>query len=343
MRKFFKVAVAGVLIALATIVYSAQRHAMSTADRMAQAATDFLQCLTPEQRAQATFPFDDDERFNWHFIPRERKGLPFKDLDPAQGLVAHALVASGQSVQGYRKALHIMSLEKVLARLEDDYSGRRDPEKYYLSVFGTPGGDGAWGWRLEGHHLSLNFTVVNGAAVASTPHFLGSNPQKIPDGPRAGFRTLAAEEDLGRALFQSLNAQQQATARFADTAPRDIFTSADREVMLEKPIGLNASQMTPDQQQKLQRLIEEYAANVPDDLAAQRLTQMQAGLWDGTWFAWAGPDAVGAKHYYQVRGPAYLIEYDNTQNNGNHVHAVWRDPADDFGRDLLKEHYQQNH
>src|SRR5262249_17996235 len=198
----------------------------------------FLAALTPEQQAKATFDFKDNERSNWHFIPKARKGLPFKELTPAQRPLAFALLSTGLSQDGYAKATTIMSLEQVLGELEGSKAPfARDPEMYYLTIFGRPGEK--WGWRVEGHHVSVNFTLAGGQAIAATPSFLGANPAEVRQGPRQGLRVLAAEEDLGRKLVKSFDDAQRQTAVMAVAAPKDIITAAHAKVKPLEPVGLS--------------------------------------------------------------------------------------------------------
>jgi hypothetical protein len=306
---------------------------------MTLAAEHFLASLDPEQRAQATFPFQDDERLNWHFIPKPRKGLPLLDMTPPQKALAHALLSAGLSQQGYIKAVTIMSLEDVLRIMENADPNYRNPQKYYFSVFGTPSDTGTWGYRVEGHHISQNFTVVNGK-IAGTPSFFGANPAEVREGPRKGLRTLAAEEDLARDLLESLTPEQKKVAIVTAEAYKDILTSAARKAALEgQPSGLSAAKMTKKQFDLLQVLLSDYASNVPEQLAQARMEQVKkAGT--NLFFAWAGVEQRGGPHYYRIQAPAFLIEYDNTQNNANHIHSVWRDFNGDFGLDLLAMHYQ---
>lgn len=306
---------------------------------MAEAANAFLAALTPEQRTQATFSFTAEERLNWHFIPRERKGLPLKDMTPAQKHLAHGLLSAGLSQRGYRKATTIMSLEDVLRILENDSGVRRNPEGYFFSIFGEPGEKGVWGYRVEGHHMSLNFTLVDGR-VAGSPNFFGANPAEVRQGPRKGLRALRAEEDLGRELLLALTPEQKAVAVVSKEAYKDILTEASRKASLQgQPSGLSAAKMNAKQRALLQVLLEEYVNNMPGQIAQSRLEQIKrAGT--NLFFAWAGVEERGGPHYYRIQAPAFLVEYDNTQNNANHIHSVWRDFTGDFGLDLLGEHYK---
>jgi len=311
---------------------------------MAAAADRFLASLSAEQRHRATFPFESDERLKWHFIPNEmfpRKGVSFKELNAEQRSVAHALLRSGLSQRGYLTATAVMDLERVLRALEGGTRFARDPEEYFVSVFGTPDAGGAWGWRVEGHHLSLHFTIVGESAVASSPAFFGANPAKVRDGPLKGRRVLGAKEDAARALFLALDVTQRAQAVVSEAPPEDIVTGNKLPIDPLSPVGIRASELSESQRGLLQGLLEVYTSLMADDIAAQRLARLrQAGLEKVT-FAWAGAIERGKPHYYRLQGPTFLIEYDNTQNDGNHVHSVWRDFAADFGRDLLREHVRE--
>jgi hypothetical protein len=313
------------------------------ADDMAGAATAFWNSLTPEQQKTAHYEVKDEERFDWHFIPKPRKGLTIKAMDSAQRALAYALLSSGLSHHGFAQALTIMSLDQVLKTIEPPGGKNvRDPEMYYFTIFGQPGPKGAWGWRVEGHHLSLNFLIVDGKAIASAPAFFGANPAEVRDTPRKGLRTLGAVEDLGRQLVKSLSPDQQKTAIITGAAPKDIVTSNARKAMIEKPQGVLASDMTPEQQQILTALIREYAQRHRPELAADDLQRVEQAGFGKIRFAWAGDTEPGKGHYYRIHGPTFLVEYDNTQNNANHVHSVWRDLQNDFGEDLLAKHYQES-
>ena len=327
----------GLLAALcAGAVLSAQRSSSA----MATSAGRFLASLTPEQRQSAAFSFDAPERMRWHFIPDEtfpRKGLTFKAMTEPQRTLAHDLMKSALSERGYATYTEIMQLEKILKAIENGPMAR-DQEMYHFSIFGTPSAQGTWGWRVEGHHVSLHFSVVNGTAVANTPSFAGSNPAEVRDGPNKGKRVLALQEDSARALVTSLDASQRTTAVIADAAPNDILTEAKLDISPLSPIGIKASALTMAQRDLLMKLLDAYAGLMAPDIAADRLGKIKTAGVENVAFAWAGPVERGQKHYYRVQGPTFLIELDNTQNNGNHIHSVWRDFNGDFGRDLLREH-----
>jgi hypothetical protein len=317
-------------------------HRLKPSSLMAEAANRFLAALTPEQRAKATFAFEESERQNWHFVPIERKGLALREMTSAQKHLATALLSAGLSQQGFFKAETIMSLEDVLRLIEHGTGPERDPEKYFVSIFGTPSAEGTWGYRVEGHHLSQNYTVVGGH-VAGAPSFFGANPAEVREGPRKGLRALGAEEDLGRAVIQALDPAQRKAAIVDALAYKDIITFDSRQAALKgRPSGLAASKMNAQQFDLLMALVEEYARNMPDQIAEAREEQIKKAGKE-IYFAWAGGVEKGEPHYYRVQTAAFLIEYDDTQNDANHIHAVWRDFNGDFGLDLLKLHYQASH
>jgi hypothetical protein len=310
---------------------------------MAQAANNLLAALSPEQRAKASFEFKDEERYNWHFIPRDRKGLPLKEMDHAQRALAHALLSTGLGQRGYVEAVTIISLEQILKEMEQGKGPARDPERYFFSIFGKPGPTGIWGWRVEGHHLSLNFTLADGRPASAGPAFFGTNPGEVREGQRKGLRVLAAEEDMGRALVKSLDESQRKAAVVPGAAPGEMITKNDRKVSFTDPAGVTYEQLNPQQRQALLSLVDLYARRLRTEMAEQDLRKvMDAGV-EKIRFAWAGGLERGEPHYYRIVGPTFLVEYDNTQNNANHIHTVWRDFSNDFGEDVLKKHYDQAH
>ena len=313
----------------------------SNTDEMLTAADDFISILSEDQRARAVFAFEDAERHRWHFIPTEmfpRAGVALKEMDSEQRGRAHDLIRSALSQSGYMTTLQIMELEDVLQALESGGRFARDSEEYVLSVFGTPSGDTSWGWRFEGHHVSLHFTIVGGAVVASSPAFLGANPAEVLDGPDKGLRALADKEDVARTLLQALDAGQLEMAIISDVAPRDIVTGAELEIDPLIPVGIGVTMLSEEQRSLLMDLIIAYTSVMVEGIADYRLEKLyEAGI-EKIAFAWAGGVERGEQHYYRVQGPTFLIEYDNTQNNANHIHSVWREFDGDFGRDLLREH-----
>jgi hypothetical protein len=322
------------------MTFPARGHGVS--EDMAEAAQTFLNALNETQRGKAVYELKDDERFNWHFVPKARKGLSFKEMEPHQRALAHALLSSGLSHRGYFKASTIMSLEQILKETEKGSGPTRDPEAYFVTIFGKPESHGNWAWRFEGHHLALNFTVA-GHEVAVTPSFMGTNPGEVREGPRKGLRVLGREEDLARELVKSLNAEQQKVAIFTNKAPADIITGADRKARVLEPKGISKNKLNKKQQQLLMSLIEEYLYRARPEVAQAEMKEVEDAAAKEIWFAWGGSTEPKEGHYYRVQGPTFLLEYDNTQNNANHVHAVWRDLKNDFGEDILRKHYDESH
>ena len=317
-------------------------------EEIADAARSFLASLSTAQRAQATFAFDSGERSRHHFIPPEafeRNGFVYKEMNSEQKVRALDLLRSGLSQKGYMTAQQIMEVEGILGVLVEG-EGRqsaRDQEEYWVSVFGTPSTGGTWGWRWEGHHLSLNFTIVEGDITVSTPTFLGANPATVPEGPRRGMRAMREQEDAARELLASLDAGQQDVAIFDDVAPTNVVTGADLVVDPLDPIGIRGSALSSGQQEMLMDVIDSYISIMADDIAALRRAAVREGGIENTYFAWAGPTERGEVAYYRVQGPNFLIEFDNTQEDPNHIHAVFRDFDGDLGRDVLREHLAQDH
>jgi hypothetical protein len=335
-----------VAVALTTaLAAGASLSAQRASANMITAANRFLQTLTPEQRTQVSFPFDAAERMRWNFIPDEmfpRNGLPIKAMTAAQRSAAHELLKTGLSERGYMTYTQIMELEKILQVIEQPRRFARDHEAYRFSLFGTPATQGTWGWRVEGHHISLHFSMVNGN-VASSPTFAGSNPAEVRDGVDKGKRVLGQLEDTARTLVMALDTTQRTTATLAVDAPNDILTENKVDISPLDPQGIKASALNTSQRDALMKVIDAYAGLMAPDVAADRLGKIKAAGIDNVTFAWAGAVERGKKHYYRVQGPTFLIEFDNTQNDGNHVHSVWRDFKGDFGRDLLREHVRASH
>ena len=315
-----------------------------TAQRMIETTGLFLDSLTPEQRAKALFPVDSSERTNWDYRPHERAGLSLKEMDSSQQKLAYALLSSGLSYHGNVKALQIMSLEKILREMEGPSSRFiRDPDLYYVTIFGTPSNELPWACRIEGHHLSINFLIVHGKEIAVTPNFFGANPARVPHGPLSDLRILAMEEDLARHLLLSLDDTQRVRAIINTEVPADIITDNEIRVKMDGPVGLAVLQMNENQEKILLTLLREYISRVPEDLAERRMNDIDKEGRRYIHFAWAGFKEPGKPHYYRLHGPSFFVEYDNTQNNANHIHTVWRDIKNDWGEDLLKRQYKKSH
>jgi hypothetical protein len=312
------------------------------AAEMTAAARNFLASLDDSQKAVAVFKMDDPERQNWHFVPLDRKGITLQALRPEQDHLAFALLNSALSNEGFAKTLTIMSQEKILFDQEKG-SAIRNPEKYYLCIFGEPGETGPWGWRWEGHHYSCSVTLAGGKVVSLTPSFMGTNPGEVKEGPRKGLRVLGEEEDLAAQLAKSLTEEQKKEAVLPGAVPKDVITGQERKVSALQPAGIASSKLDDTQRQLLWKVVEKYIGRYRPDLAIPIADKLSTAGWDKLTFAWAGGTERGQPNYYRIQSPEFVFEYDNTQNNANHAHAVWRDFANDFGEDLLKKHYEAEH
>lgn len=308
---------------------------------MQSAATAFLGSLDAAKRDQAVFPFAADARENFRFTPQVRSGLPLKEMDEAQRAAAMKLVDAALSDKGHLKATQIITLEGVLADLEKN-PGYRDAGKYYLSLFGTPGDAAGWGWKFEGHHLSLNYTLIGDNQVAVTPSFFGANPAEVRSGPRQGLRVLKAEDELAHALLGALIETGKKEVIFSAMAPAEILTAENRQATALEPVGVLASDMSGAQRTVLLDIIAEYTGRHRKDLADADLRKIATAGIAKIRFGWAGGTNPGEAWYYRIQGPTFLMEAANTQNNANHIHTTWRDFTDDFGRDILAGHYQQH-
>lgn len=328
-----------VLLLLGLGVCLSGRAEESVHSRLVTATNAFLDSLSAELRAIANMPLDGEERENWHYFPKERPGVALKSLDEEQRKALHGVLQTALSASGYETAETIRQLESVLRTMEQGKgSFSRDRELYYVTVFGEPSADGVWGLRYEGHHLSFNWTMVKGEVVAMTPQFLGSNPGDVHDGPMKGTRALGFMEDAGRALVMSLSEDQRTVALVDTKAPSEVLTSAERKATMLENKGIQFSALTEEQQSGLEALVALMVRVQAPENADKRLALVHADR-ESLVFTWMGSVVKGEGHYFRVQSPRFVIEYDNTQNNANHVHLVWRDFEGDFGRDILKEHY----
>ncbi|MEO8562361.1 MAG: DUF3500 domain-containing protein [bacterium] len=296
-------------------------------------------------RTVAAFPFDGTERSNWFYIPFDRHGLTLARMSPEARALVDTLLLTGLSPSGFATAKNIMRHEAILHDIEaaGPPSGQRnvrDSSKYYLSLFGAPDESDVWGWRVEGHHLSVNFTGIGGTTQVVSPLFMGANPARVPSGPKAGLRILAAEEDVARALVLMLDERRRRVAIFTDTAFVEVETRNDPKARALSMEGLRAADMSEPERAQLRALIEVYAGRMSAAARTHAMRDIDEGGFGELRFAWAGGTAVGQAHYYRIHGPTILIEYDNQQTNANHIHTVWRDLRHDFGGDLLADHYR---
>lgn len=306
------------------------------------AAQALATSVTGPAREKAVLPLDHEARTQLNYVPMVRAGVPLEELSDVQKAQARSLLRSGLSETGYATAEKIIAHEDILREIEKaagvtNYM-RRQPGLYYTAIFGTPSADGWWGWRFEGHHLSVNVTHNGKDGDIVAPLFFGSNPAKVLSGPSAGLRILAAEEDEARALMALFTAEQKAKVVIAPETTNDIVTTNKPKAEVAQFDGIAAGAMTPPQKAQLRKLLDVYASRFPARQRTSQLARIDKAGFDTLHFAWAGSLDVGKKHYYRVHGPTVLIEYDNSQNDANHIHSMWRDLEHDFGGDLLRKH-----
>jgi len=326
-----------VLLCTSALSLGAAHAQQKFAAEMAVAANEFLRALGPAAD-KARFAFTDDERYDWHFTPRRRDGVAIRDMNDTQRRALKSLMRTTLSSPGILKAEATMALEAVLAEIEGSSLSYRDPENYLISVFGTPGRF-PWGWRLEGHHLSINVTASAESDVSVTPAFMGTNPARIPSGPRTGQRVQYDEFIVALRLARSLSPEQKVKALIGDRSLGSLVAGPGRGDALDKKQGLAVSEMTHGQRVLLTQLISAYVGIARDRIGLPYMKRVEAGM-NETTFAWAGPVSEVEPFYYRVHGPRILIEFDNSQGGGNHIHSLWRDPENDFGRDDLHRHYK---
>jgi hypothetical protein len=317
------------------------------ARQMAQAANRFLEALGAKQVKAARYAFDDDRRFVWDYRPPEvtrRNGLRLINMTRDQQALAMRLLDTGLSARGADQARRIMAQETILREVEraegDVNFYVRDPEAYAFAIFGEPGGTAPWAWQVGGHHIGLHFTLVGDGLIGAVPLFLGSRPAVMHD----GTRILAEEEELPRALLRSLDSGQRAEAIVSATAPDDLLSDRFRYANpFTPPSGLAFAQMSGEQRDQLVRVVRHHIERATDEVSGTEWRAIEDGGLDAITFAWAGGEESGQGHYYAIKGPTFLVEYDNTQQGANHIHSVWRDFTNDWGGDLLAAHYRAAH
>jgi hypothetical protein len=303
---------------------------------MTEAARALLAGLTGDQRDTMQQSLGDEGlRRSWTYLPRERAGLRLGDLDKTGRKAVHRLLTTVLSVHTYAQVAAIMALEDVLDRAEGFRRGRHSTE-FWTVLFGDPDSDDAWAWRFEGHHVSVNVTVAEGE-VSATPCFLGANPATIRYRDTTVLRPLSREEELARALLDAMRATARRRAVVSDVAPADIrMRNAPRVSEPLEPVGVSIADLADPAATLLEQLVDTYVDRLSDELRAVEARRIPR---DELAFAWEGLLERGAGHYYRIQAPGLLIEYDNTSNNANHVHSVWRRPGIDFGEDILAAHY----
>lgn len=339
--KLFRMTLAVVATATLAGVAIVGQEKDTAATKMATAAQKFLDGLSAEQREKATFDFDNKERTNWYFTPRQddkknytRKGLPLEEMSEEQKQSALAIVRAGTSEGGYTKATTIMSLESILNELENGGAMVRRPGWYFFTIFGVPSKTGKWGWRVEGHHLALNFTLDGGKVISATPAFFGANPATVKQGERKGLRTLPEAEDLAKELFRSLDDEQRKLAFQQKQFPE--IEEAKPTPNVGDPVGLAAEKMTAKQKAKLEELILSYARRMPPDIAEVEMAQVREAGMDKVHFAYAGGVEPGQPYTYRIQGPTFVVMFlnvqaDSAKNPANHIHSAWRNIKGDFG------------
>ena len=318
----------------------------TAAGQMSEAAQKFLDSLAPAQQAKATFSYYAGERILWYYPPLNQNGIPLKELNDKQRNLAYALMASGLTEKAYKQACAIIDHEVILGALEKKQghvTWERDPGLYHFTVFGQAGGTEPWGWRVQGHHVSLHFSVVNGEVTSTTPFFFGANPAEVREGPKRGLRILGSSEDLAFELMSSLDAGQRSKAIINPEAPWDILTYNASRASFMPNEGLSASRLSGTQKEMLMSLIAEYVSRVRTDLSQQKLAKLRQEGLDHLYLTWAGPVDKAQAHYYRIAGGTFMIEFDNRQNGANHIHSVWRDVENDFGLDVLRDHLLMYH
>jgi hypothetical protein len=310
-------------------------------ETMRGAAAAFTAALDDDQRAELAASLDEPGYRQWSYLPGSRDGVPLAAMSAEQREVAMALLDAGCGTAGARTARAVIELDLVRRQL-----GGGDPrpgdDRFWFRVFGSPA-DAAWAWRVNGHHLAVHVAVV-GHEVAVTPSFFGSEPATVTSGPHRGLRVLTVEEDLARELLTSLDEEQRRKAVDSATAPPDILTRHDPvadPALLGRGIG--HGELDGTQQARLGGLVRHYFGRAAEPAAAAAWDEVVAAGLDEVRFSWAGGARPGEGHYYSVLGPTFLLEYDNTQDQANHIHSVWRDLRHDWGDDLLARHYAEGH
>jgi hypothetical protein len=309
---------------------------------MEQQAIAFLSTLTTEQRAKAVYAADSENLRVWQFVPADRIGIKWDEMNPKQKEAAKNLLETSLSEEGYQKIESIRALEPVLKALENGNPGR-DENRYWFVFFGDPSQSGKWAWRYEGHHVSLTFGMNDSKVIASTPQFLGTNPAEVRSGAAKGKRVQSKEMDSGFAFLNSLREEQKQKAIISEKAPDDVLTGQSRKASIQAQQGLKFDELDSKQKESLKKLVELYANIQSSDEKARRMKSIAKEGWNKVLFAWMGADQPGKGHYYRIQSENWIIEYDNTQNNANHIHTVWRNLKEDFGGDPLEKHYKESH
>ena len=330
-----------ILATLTTAVFAHEGHNHNpAAAEMNEAATVFLASLDGAQRKAASFEFKNKERENWHFVPMDRKGVRFDALKPHQQHLAFGLLGTGLTQKGLMTATQIMTLEEILRSRGGDPKVR-NTEKYNIAIFGSPSPTKPWGWRFEGHHLSLNFSLLDDKVIG-LPAFYGTNPAELKKGPLKGMRPLGEIEDAGRQLAKDLIKADMSPV-FSEKAPKEILTAQDSMAKAQQIMGTTSDKMNGEQVKQILAIVSQVASMQRGEITNESLRKINTMQRKKLHFAWGGSLERNGPHYFRIQGVDFIVEYANTQNDANHAHLVWRDLKDDFARDSLKKHYLENH
>lgn len=346
-----------ILLLSVSVVFEAKAQQKTNGD-ISSAAISFIEILSPFQKKTALLSFTDTARVRWNNLPvgmRARAGISIGSMTEAQRIILHRILSATLSSQGYLKATGVFHLDNLLNMLVDTAYSKKEfddnvrqrlfdlkwgYENFYFAFFGLPS-DKNWGYKVEGHHLSVNITFT-GEQLSVTPWFIGSDPAEIRETQYAGWRLLGQEEDLGIKLINMLSPAQQKKATKNTDVPADMFTGAETGKRLIEYWGIKAGEMSKEQKDVLLRIIREYVFNMELDKANSEYDKIiKAGI-DNIYFGWIGPYEESKAHYFVLNGPTFLIEFDNAGGPrlaGNHIHTIWREKGNEFGEDILKKHY----
>jgi hypothetical protein len=344
------------LILVLLLTFGTGLFAQSKTD-MVKVTNDFLESLSPNEKSVVLFAMDDSLRTQWTNLPiglAPRKGLRYGDLSEQSKISFHKILSTIFSSQGYLKTFAIMQVDDILHEIfeithERDQIDEQtigfirtldwDYGNYFIAILGNPTMDDAWGFKFEGHHISINLTVTKDS-FTMTPLFLGSDPAVVEVTQYAGLRPLSKEEDYGFWFVNTLDDTQKAKATLSQEVPKDILTNPDRPQWYADFMGIKGSELRPEQQKILQYLIEEYMNNMEKEKAEEYLDILHARGMDEVYFAWIGSYEPMKAHYYMIHSPDFIIEYDNVGflDNANHIHSIFREKGNDFGEDILRKH-----
>ena len=326
--------------------FSSSSKNKSTIKKMQDAASSFYDNLDAKARNKALFHYLDGERIFWYYPPLNRHGLPLKDMTKKLKSLVFTLLETGLSSDAFNQTLQIINHELILKELEIRENIKtfvRDPERYYFTIFGNPKSKDPWGWRFEGHHVSIHFSIWSDKIISVTPLFLGVNPAEVKDGDSKGLRILKKREDLAFELVNSMSKDQHHIATIYENTPKDIITYNSSRVTVPVVEGISWDELKIGQQKLLKLLIAEYVNQVNPNLVKSKLEYLESNTLKSVKFGWAGGINLGEAYYYRIHGGNLFIELDNYQSGANHVHSVWRDVENDFAQDVLREHLLTYH